>query len=287
MLTLTYATHSDGYFPVLQQSAHHYGFRLEVLGWGLIWLDSITRLKCYKSRLEQLPAQEIVLVVDAYDVVLVAPAQVLQHQFEQSKQAILISNQRYFPHTWVMRSLADYVMGVDFNGNYRNWLKKEAYGRPCMGALVGRAGALVALFSSLLEIERELNKQHDQIALNTYMQRTERFSQIDNQCRVFQSLWRTRGAFPGRGQFHLEDAQAEIELLDGRLYNPETQTSPSVIHAPFSLDIDPLLQSLGYDLQHSQKVSRRRYFQYSISVYIGIFFRRLFSRFRSGWRRFT
>lgn len=195
MRALAFATRTAGYFPLLQPSADRFGFELEILGWGQPWRGTSMRLAAYREALSRLDPDETVMIVDAYDVVFAGPAGEAEAHFKRMRVPLLFSSQRYFPSNPWLRRLADQVMGME-GGAYRKRVEADAYGRPCMGGLIGHAGALAELFARLVEIEDRERSGHDQIPLNRYLQQRPQEACVDRECQIFQPLWRTRGRFP-------------------------------------------------------------------------------------------
>lgn len=273
MRTLAFATAPAGYFPLLQTSADHFGFDLEVLGWGQEWHGTSMRLTGYRDALRRLDPEETVMIVDAYDVVFAGPAADAAALFKGMRIPLLFSSQRYFPSNPWLRRLADRVMGLE-DGALRKRLDAEPYGRPCMGGLIGHAAALAELFSSLVEIEGGAHSGHDQIPLNHYLRRHPEEARVDRGCQIFQPLWRTRGRFPLKGRIDPVDADAEVRIVStGRVENRLTGSRPQMLHGPMDLDMNPLLTAMGYDLTGIHGVSSARYFRSSIRSYLGIFAR--------------
>jgi hypothetical protein len=273
MRALTVATGSAGYFPLLQTSARRFGFELDAIGWGKPWGGTATKLSWYRDALNQCDAAEVVMIVDGYDAVFTAPAIETMTLFKSLRLPYLFSGQRYFPSNPLLRRLADRIMGID-NNAFRLRLEAERYSRPCMGGLIGEAALISELFSKLIVIETRERSGHDQIPLNRYMQQHPEQAHVDHECRIFQSLWRTRGTFVMRGSIHPDDADSEVRVLEsGTLENRFTGTHPQVLHAPMDLDMNPLLEAMNFDLEGIQRVSSSKYFRDSIRSYIKIFFR--------------
>jgi hypothetical protein len=77
MRLVTVATQSEDMFPVLQQATQRLGWDLVVLGWGQRWRGFAWRWALLKEYLQTLPAEELVVWCDAYDVLPIAtPAEV-------------------------------------------------------------------------------------------------------------------------------------------------------------------------------------------------------------------
>ena len=269
MRVLAFATDSDGYLPLLLSSADRFGFELEIVGWGTAWHGMTTKLTRYHEELRRRRSDEVVMLIDAYDVFFAAPAALSAMAFKEMGLPYLLSGQRYFPSSPFMRELSDRVMGLDPAGRFGRRVEAERYGRPCMGALMGHAGALTELLSKLIAIEERQRRGDDQVLLNLYLEEHPEEAYVDRECRIFQSLWRTRGSFSIAGSFHPNDADAEVRILaSGRLENRFTRTCPQVIHGPMDLDMNPLLEALGYDVDGLERTGSGKYFYYGMGNHL-------------------
>jgi hypothetical protein len=133
----------------------------------------------------------------------------------------------------------------------------------------------VDLFTRLVAIEDERHTGNDQILMNIFLEEHPDAAHIDRCCTIFQSLWRTRGHLPTNGVFDPSDPGAEVRVLpSARLENRFTGTHPQVIHGFMALNMDPLLESLGFDTAGVHPVSGTEYFKYSINTYLKLFIHR-------------
>jgi hypothetical protein len=89
---ITVATKADGYFTALRESCLRLGYEFVVLGWQEKWKGFGWALRLVHDFLETLPdKREVVIVVDAYDVVAVRPARDALRRFRALHTDILVS----------------------------------------------------------------------------------------------------------------------------------------------------------------------------------------------------
>lgn len=272
MKILTIATSAEGYFPLLALTAKSHGYDLKVLGWQKPWKGLAWKLNLYQAELERMDPQEPVVCVDGYDVVVVGTAEELHSKFLAMNSPLVFSGQRYFPRQKFMRSLADKLMSNDSKATIGQNGKDGDYSRPCTGLLMGYAGHLQRLFQDLLEIERKENIGNDQILLNIYHLRHPGSIQLDDRCELFQNLWRTEGGLL-YGRILLEGRHCEIELLEEsgehRIRNKQFKTTPCFLHAPFNLDMGPVLTKLHLNPPTLSFEKNWHYGRYSLAYYLG------------------
>jgi hypothetical protein len=68
------ATKSDGYFPVLLESAQRNNINLKVLGMGMKWLGFAWKWKLVYNEIKDLDDEQMIAVIDAYDVIFLKSA---------------------------------------------------------------------------------------------------------------------------------------------------------------------------------------------------------------------
>lgn len=273
MRILTTATNGEGYFKQLQQTAEDWGYQLTVLGWGQRWKGFEWKIELYLEELESIPSKEPVICVDAYDVVVVGPPEEALEKFTSMHHPLVFSGQRYFPGQSWIRSLADKLMSDSHTEYIKNRINDEYdYSRPCMGLLIGYAGKLKELFSSLLLIEKQEKIGNDQILLNKYFLNNPGSIYLDQSCSLFQNLWRTRwGLF---GKMNPGDSRSEIDIyFDNtcnrkRVRNKKFHTSACFIHGPFNLDMSMVIKELGLRADQRNLKKSLHYWQYTMIYFI-------------------
>lgn len=90
MKIVTVATSPDGYYKWLKESCDRYNTELITLGMNEKWLGYNWKLLKMKKYLEQLDDNEIVMFVDAYDVILLDDPHKLEQKFIQSDKKIIV-----------------------------------------------------------------------------------------------------------------------------------------------------------------------------------------------------
>ena len=81
MKAITVATENNGYFETLKESSMRYNYHLVVLGYEQEWKGFGWRLNLVLEYLKTLPSDEIVIVVDAYDVIFLRDSKELKEEF--------------------------------------------------------------------------------------------------------------------------------------------------------------------------------------------------------------
>lgn len=275
MNILTVATQSEGYYELLRQSAKQWGYNLQTLGWQQPWKGLAWKLDLYAEALAQLPQDAPVICADGFDVVVIAHAEEFAKGYAAFGNRILVSGQRYFPRNRWMRKMSDRIMSNHRTHTIHARVEQadSPYSRPCTGLMAGPAGAVLQLFNELIEVEAREAVGNDQILMNMHYLRQPDAIELDTRCALFQNLWRTRGFL--HGKLHPKDKRAEVAVVPGsqngamRVQNKQFGTLPCFLHAPFNLDMGPLLKELGMQAPTVGLKKSWHYWQYSMRYYIG------------------
>lgn len=78
---ITVATHDQGYFKTLLQSAEDLMINLVVLGWKAKWEGFGMKLRLMKKYIEQVDESDVVMLMDAFDTILLQPADVIASRY--------------------------------------------------------------------------------------------------------------------------------------------------------------------------------------------------------------
>jgi hypothetical protein len=269
MKILTIATKKEGYLDLLIQTAEKFGYELKLLGWGLPWKGLAWKLELYISELEKIDGGEPVVCVDGYDVIVVGSSEEMKNKFIKMNSPVIFSGQRYFPMQKFIQSLADKLMSNDKRQKFGKTGDPIDYSRPCTGLFTGYAGDLLLLFRELIRIEGKEKIGNDQILLNIFYLRNPASIRIDYHCDLFQNLWRTEsGLF---GKFYPENRKSDIEIIgegnEYRIKNKYFNTEPCFLHAPFNLDIGPVLVRLNLNPKKLSFGKGLHYSKYSLFYY--------------------
>lgn len=87
MKIITYATHSDGSFEKLKKHD------ITVLGFGEPWEGFIGKAKCIRKHLDELPDDELVIVIDGFDTKIIKDVSVIPKLFEKFNCKVLFSHE--------------------------------------------------------------------------------------------------------------------------------------------------------------------------------------------------
>ena len=217
MKVVTVATDSQGLFPVFQEACKRHALDLVVLGWGQSWQGFSWRWRLLEEYLQTLPAREIVVWTDAYDVLPVANASKIQQRFLAYGKDLVFSME-------------------DANINiFRKYVRNKLFGN-CQAGKHINGGLYVGYASTLLEMIGILkqnimkNDDDDQFILNTRLCTTDFFLKkcgVDSSNLLF------------------------YNIMSKTHWDPSIDTC--FIHGPANVDMSDVLKIHGYSLEKTHR----------------------------------
>jgi hypothetical protein len=256
------ATHLERYMPLLVQSTAKLGVNLEVLGWGEKLTGFAFRLQKMLAYVETLPPDDVVLFVDAFDVLLLQNAQVILKKFYASGAQLIISQDGVHDN-WIV----NYFIRRVFRPVGNSYLN--------IGGVIGYA----AYFKDLLQIlfrygEGFSDRENDQELLARYLSENKQLVGqeilIDEHNDLFLTLYGGHPLWIGRNEYNVEAHSKDLELTkDGVLHYLPTDSWPCVVHFPANTNADTLIEKLGYKLPTSvdANYTQLSHFRYNVRMF--------------------
>lgn len=182
----------------LFDSAEHLGIDVHVAGFNQPYFRNGTKLLRMQEALEALPENDVVLFVDAFDVMLVQPKEEILTAFYRLKSPIVFAGEmNLFPYKKLKKAFSQNTPFPYLNS----------------GGYIGYVSALKAFLKDL----RFTEHRGDQEQIIKYHVRRKRVT-IDTNAEIFLCLIR------------LTENDIEIHS-DGTVFSNKTSTKPGVIHA--------------------------------------------------------
>ena len=255
MRFMTLATHSDGYLPWLQRACTRYGVTLQILGDGRHWEGYQTKTLATAAALRAIPPDELVCVIDAYDVMLVRdPTTSLERDFAACGAAILVACETHGAG-WsgpLMRAVMEFGWGRCHRHlvNSGMVMGRTRDLRPFYRALADRAPSASA--DDQRELVRLCNARPEAVVVDC----TGAF------CAHVMRWWGSILDEPG-----LAVARGDVSFHGQR---------PYLVHGFGNTDMDELIQALGYPMTSGDRrrlrAERRRAFARKVWHYSSTMF---------------
>ena len=235
MLTvIAYGTEKQAYFELFMESCRRFGIDPVILGWGDRWIGSGEKLISIYKFIKGLPAEEIILSVDPFDVIFLEGPGEIESKFREMNTPFLCGalninsfNARVYDHEF--NRTREATPQTPSGYNFLN-----------AGTWISTAGFAHRLFQALIDDKRLSPSDIDQEILTAlYIEDRTRVS-IDWRCELFHNL--LFKDFVSR-QPDLKD----IHFLEGRIHNTSTGTWPSLLHASGNTFMAEFVSALDYD----------------------------------------
>lgn len=248
MRLVTVATHSDGYFPWLIESCRRNTVKLDVLGWKQKWQGFNWRNKLMIDYLKQLPPQELVCFIDAYDVIILKQLTDMEPKFAAFTAATGYK----------------IVVGCEHIKDSYSKLGAALYFPPCKGTYLN-AGTYMGLAKDLLEILQEIYtknnnpKADDQKLLSAYCNINPHNVYID-----------------ANNLFFLTIVNFNRNIDQYVPHYSSTPSSPFILHCNNYTRMDNVLKSLDYSFTSEDQTTINRYIIRSMTKKYGYIYAIIF-----------
>lgn len=238
---LTVATHNEGYYNALKKSSKKNNYNLITLGWGQKWQGFIMKIKLINEKLYQLNNNDIVIIVDAYDVIATEKKDTLIKKFKEFNKAIILSKDGE-PKSYFFKFFHDRVF------NSCNNIQLNA------GLMMGYVWAIKELYTMMCGTNLEKCNRldlDDQVLLinicNNNKKFFNRYVAVDINNHIFYNTFGYTVDF----DFKVLDL---FYISNNKLYVKDTDSSPCFIQGPGNTNLNNLCNF--YNLPLELKTSR-------------------------------
>ena len=234
MKAITVATENNGYFETLKESSMRYNYHLVVLGYEQEWKGFGWRLNLVLEYLKTLPSDEIVIVVDAYDVIFLRDSKELKEEFLKMNVKFLCGAFRK------LGGVLGFLQECEF-GKEKSELPSP-YNNICAGTYIGRVRDILDIYENY-EIE---DGEDDQVLLNRIYDDMEGAITPDSEFKIFCTL------FPTIFTRSVRTEDKIIVTSNKKLKCNATNTYPFVIHGLANMNLDDIARDLGFENYKSE-----------------------------------
>ena len=263
MLVIIYATHIDGYMPVLIDQMKKKGIEYKVLGYEKVWEGFFQRTIDYYDFLKTLDDSEIVMFVDGFDSLC----------FDNEKEII----EKYNIQT--QKSGKAIVWGTDMD---RAFYTRMFFGAGDDlingGCSIGRVNEYKKVFEDLFEIFGTDKTQDDQKMINKYYykypERAQKYICLDKENFFFGnatylstlSLYIDPTVF--RNMNHIynlnlpinDEIDFKYDSSKDKVFSTKYYTYPSFLSGPGNICLDKIVAQCGYDFQNKRREKYMKFF---------------------------
>lgn len=217
---VTYASHGgrDDRFCRAVESALRHDISLIILGWGVAWKGLSQKLDASYAYAASLPADDVMLFTDAFDVMFTNSSQIILNIFDGINADILFAAEcGCWPH----------VMQDNGRPCFKDYPKAPTpYRYLNSGTWIAKAGSAKDMLSAVIqEAGKNFANANDQkLVADMYIQG--RFNiKLDFYSKIFQSMHMTLSK-----PLPVCNPTKDVQVVNGHFYNKLTNTFPSVLH---------------------------------------------------------
>lgn len=263
LYAISVATHKEGYYDAFVESCRRNQIELVILGYGQPWQGFAWRFLLMKDYLETLDNEDIVVFLDAYDMIATQNASTIQARFLEFQSPILFSTEN------VLRK--DFLTHYIRNGVFGHCPKANISG----GAYMGYVYALKRMYHYICQKHdctgQDFSRLDDQRILTSLchdVHFTEPLIAYDHTSSIFYTVPLTISTWDllFSNRFHLDDEHHCIQ--NHQLLLKNTNQSPCFIHGIARKNMDDLIDF--YQLPPRMDVRATFHFK-AAWYYCGIF----------------
>ena len=264
MKVITVATHPDRYYESLLDSAKKNDIDITVLGMGEKWQGFGWKFTKMIEYLEKVNKNEIVMFIDAYDVIFLDNVKKIEEKFLEIKKknnfkiligVDLIPNNRF--HRYAYKKI--------FSSNNPNNINSGVY--------IGYAKDIYSVLSNIKK-NNDLNNMDDQKMFINEHNKDSSIFYFDKNNEIILNIF---GNFlDGKPDFN----RFNFDLIENKnsvkLFNKKNNTYPMILHGPGNANLDDVILKYNYKLTNKNNDSRINYTFSTIKNYYKYFITEIF-----------
>ena len=228
---ITVVTHDSGYLKWLEESCKRYNVNLIKLGWGQKWQGFAWRFTLMINYLKSIDKDELVIFIDAYDVLLLRPLDDIEETFNS---IIKISNKKI-------------IISCENNNNALLKIFGHIQFGQCKslginsGTYMGRAKDLLDIYNKLTLDTNFKNHDDDQVLFTTMCNNNNDLFYIDSDHNIFLIVI----------SLSMNNMSLDGINIDKNKKLTFNNSTPYFIHAPVNTLMDDLIKKLGYNITNN------------------------------------
>jgi hypothetical protein len=264
MKVITVATHPDRYYESLLDSAKKNNIDITVLGMGEKWQGFGWKFTKMIEFLEKVNMNEIVMFIDAYDVIFLDNGQKIEEKFLEIKRknnfkiligVDLISKSKF--HSYTYKKI--------FSSNNPHNINSGVY--------IGYAKDIYDVLTNIKK-NNDLNNTDDQKLFIMEHNKDNSIFYFDKKNEIILNIF--GNLITGKLDFNSFDFYL-IENNNGvKIFNKKNNTYPMVLHGPGNTNLDDIILKYNYKLTKKNNDSRIKYSIRAINNYYKYFIKEIF-----------
>jgi hypothetical protein len=263
MKVITVATHPDRYYESMLDSAKKNDVDITVLGMGEKWQGFGWKFTKMVEYLEKINMNEIVMFIDAYDVIFLDNIKNIEEKFLEIKS----------------KNNFKILLGVDLIPN--NILHKYAYNKIFSsnphninsGVYIGYVKDIYSVLSDIRK-NNDMNNMDDQKMFITVNNKDESVFYFDKKNEIILNIF--GNMINGKPDFNSFNINLIKNNNNIKLFNEKYNTYPKILHGPGNANLDDIILKYNYKLTKKNDESRLKYMSITIKNYYKYFTMEIF-----------
>jgi len=231
------------YYKIMVESCKRHNIDLVILGLGKQWNGLSDKYKYWNKYLSALPDDEIVMMNDAYDVVIMDTPEHILERFHAFNKPVVCGIQKGFPLEYIFPKAFSHII--------------------CTGNIIGYVKNIRKIIDIIMQHKHLWNHNSDQITFNRICKQS---SYMMNNIAIdtSQNLFFVTTI----NNFSFYDSLSELEMKNNSLYNRKTNKKISILHLAANINGNQQLKYLGYDVSKYNVHSAGSYKIRQVGTYI-------------------
>ena len=252
MKNITVATkEGEGYYNILVESCKRNNIELVVLGLGMKWTGFTMRFKLWLDYLKNLDDNEIVMINDAYDVVITEEASVIEHRFKEFNKKVVFGTQDSLMSNLVFSKCMNTIL--------------------CCGNMIGYVKYLKIIINTFYKYKELWIKYNndDQLVLNDICNKNPFFREIvgaDIKRNLFFVVSDDNRYF--NKNYITKNLIKDLDVKNGKLINTNLNRTVCVLHLSALMNGNYYLKKLNYNVD---KVKLNGFVYYKFQQFLNLY----------------
>ena len=245
MIICTYATHSDGYYPILVKQCEKLKLKLVTLGMGEKWEGFTQKYTDIYKYLISLSDTEIVLFTDGYDSIPVCNEETILKKYNKVK-----GNKHIVYCIEKRKGITYYTSYYAFGKCNNNFINSGSY--------IGRVKELKILINNFLKQIKYKKKLDDQVALTKFCNTDNIFNDLVNLDKNNEIFYNIQYENILNYFIFKYTTYLNIKIENNKIIT-NNNSYPCIFLGTGGVDLNILIKHLGYDFKN-ERLDKYKYF---------------------------
>lgn len=231
---IAFGTDKQAYFNLFMESCERNNIEPVILGWNEKWVGFGKKMVAIRDYIKHLPAKEIVIAVDPFDVIFLCGLDEIEYKFQKMCSPFLCGALN-------LGKLTGTIYDFEFNKTGRKLpVTPTKYNYLNTGTWISYAGYAEYVINELVDKYNMTDNTMDQRLLTGIYIHNLYNVEIDWKCEIFHNLL-------FRDFISRSPDLKDLKFYDNRVMNTASGSKPCIIHASGNTKMEEIAARLGYE----------------------------------------